>query len=83
MGMEELSFAEFLVKERDLAVAGIKNAIAERDSAIAERDSAIAERDSAIAERDSAIAERDSILNSTIWRFFSPYRRVKNLFRKS
>ena len=76
MGMEELSFAEFLVKERDLAVAGIKNAIAERESAIAERDSAI-------AERDSATAERDSILNSTIWRFFSPYRRVKNLFRKS
>jgi 2-polyprenyl-3-methyl-5-hydroxy-6-metoxy-1,4-benzoquinol methylase len=49
---------------------------AEGDSAIAERDSAIAERDSAIAERDSAIAERDSISNSTIWKFFGPYRKI-------
>jgi 2-polyprenyl-3-methyl-5-hydroxy-6-metoxy-1,4-benzoquinol methylase len=65
---------------RDSAIAGRDSAIAERDSAIAERDSAIAERDSAIAERDSAIAERDLILNSTIWRLFSPYRKLKNLF---
>jgi 2-polyprenyl-3-methyl-5-hydroxy-6-metoxy-1,4-benzoquinol methylase len=57
--------------------------LAERDSAIAERDSAIAERDSAIAERDSAIAERDLVISSTIWRIFSPYRKVRGLFQKS
>jgi hypothetical protein len=57
------------------------SAIAERDSAIAERDSAIAERDSAIAERDSAIAERDSVLNSTIWRISTPYRRFRSLLK--
>ena len=38
---------------------------------------------SALAERDSALAERDSILNSTIWTLFAPYRKVKNLIRKS
>jgi hypothetical protein len=41
------------------------------------------ERDSAVAERDSAVAERDSIINSSIWRFFSPYRRVKNLLLRN
>jgi len=30
-----------------------------------------------------AVAERDSILNSTIWSLFTPYRKAKNLFRKS
>jgi glycosyltransferase involved in cell wall biosynthesis len=71
------------VAERDSAVAERDSAVAERDSAVAERDSAVAERDSAVAERDSAVAERDSILNSTIWKLFTPYRKAKNFFRKS
>jgi hypothetical protein len=61
----------------------INSAVAERDSAVAERDSAAAERDSAVAERDSAVAERSLILNSTIWRLFSPYRKTINLFRRN
>jgi FkbM family methyltransferase len=66
--------------ERDSAVAERDSAVAERDSAVAERDSAVAERDSAVAERDSAVAERDSVLNSTIWKLLTPYRKLKNNF---
>jgi FkbM family methyltransferase len=62
------------------AVAERDSAVAERDSAVAERDSAVAERDSAVAERDSAVAERDSVLNSTIWKLFKPYRKLRNIF---
>ena len=40
---------------------------------------AVDERDKALAERDKALAERDLISNSTIWRFFAPYRRFKKL----
>ena len=36
-----------------------------------------------IAERDSAIAERHSIVNSTIWKSTSPYRKAKRVFRKN
>jgi FkbM family methyltransferase len=61
----------------------LKSAIAERDSAIAERDSAIAERDSAIAERDSAIAELSLVKASTIWRLFSPYRKIISIITNS
>jgi hypothetical protein len=57
--------------------------IGEINNAIAERDNAIAERDNAIAERDNAIAERDLIVNSTIWRLFSPYRRTLTVFRRN
>jgi hypothetical protein len=64
-------------------IGEINRAVAERDSAVAERDSAVAERDSAVAERDSAVAERESIMNSSIWHFFSPYRRVKNLLLRN
>jgi hypothetical protein len=64
----------------DRAIAERDSAIAERDSAVAERDSAVAERDSAVAERDSAVAERDSVLNSTIWKLFKPYRKLRNIF---
>jgi 2-polyprenyl-3-methyl-5-hydroxy-6-metoxy-1,4-benzoquinol methylase len=71
------------IAEREVAIAERDSAIAERDSAIAERDSAIAERDSAVAERDSAVAERDSISNSTIWAFFAPYRKARDLFWRS
>jgi 2-polyprenyl-3-methyl-5-hydroxy-6-metoxy-1,4-benzoquinol methylase len=71
------------INERDSAVAERDSAVAERDSAVAERDSAVAERDSAVAERDSAVAERNLILNSTIWRLFSPYRKAINLFRRN
>jgi hypothetical protein len=70
------------VAERDSAVAERDSAVAERDSAVAERDSAVAERDSAVAERDSAVAEHSEILNSTIWRVFSPYRKMLTLFRR-
>ena len=35
-----------------------------------------------VAERDVAVAERERILNSTIWRLFSPYRMVRNLFSR-
>jgi hypothetical protein len=69
----ELSFAEFLIQERDISRR-------KRDSAVAERDSAVAERDSAVAERDSAVAERDSAVNSTIWKLFKPYRKLRNIF---
>ncbi len=68
------------VAERDSAVAERDSAVAERDSAVAERDSAVAERDSAVAERDSAVAERDSLINSTIWKLFTPYRKLRNIF---
>ena len=36
-----------------------------------------------IHERDSAIAERDSMINSSLWRSFSPYRKVKNLLLRN
>jgi hypothetical protein len=39
-------------------------------------------RDNAVAERDNAVAERDSISNSTIWKFFSPYRKLIRLIRR-
>jgi len=68
------------VAERDSAVAERDSAVAEHDSAVAERDSAVAEHDSAVAERDSAVAERDSVLNSTIWKMFKPYRKLRNIF---
>jgi hypothetical protein len=41
---------------------------------------ALAERDSAVAQRDSAVAQRDSVLNSTIWKLFKPYRKLRNIF---
>jgi hypothetical protein len=44
---------------------------------------ALAERDIAVAERDIAVAERDLILNSTVWKIFLPYRKVKSKFRKN
>jgi hypothetical protein len=71
------------VSYRDSALAERDSALAERDNALAERDNALAERDSALAERDNALAERDSILNSTIWRISTPYRKAKGLFRKN
>ena len=52
------------------------------DSAVAERDNAIAERDNAIAERDNAIAERDAIKSSTIWKLFTPYRKLIRSLRR-
>ena len=52
------------------------------DKAMAERDKAMAERDKAMAERDKAMAERDSIANSTIWKFFGPYRTLIHVLRK-
>jgi hypothetical protein len=39
-------------------------------------------RDNALAERDNALAERDSISNSTIWKFFSPYRKLIRFIRR-
>ena len=64
--MTNLSFAAFLVEERNIALAELKNALAERDSAV--------------AERDSAVAERDNVLNSTIWKITKPYRKLRSLF---
>jgi hypothetical protein len=92
-GMSQIAGTFGSIADDVIQLAGIRkssgplaerdSAVAERDSAVAERDSAVAERDSAVAERDSAVAERNLVLNSTIWRISSPYRKVKNLFRKN
>jgi hypothetical protein len=66
----------------DSAVAERDSAVAERDSAVAERDSAVAERDSAVAERDSAVAERNEIQSSTLWKLFTPYRKIIRSLRR-
>jgi len=73
-----------ILSERDAISALLERAVLEakdvRDAAVAARNSAVAERNSAVAERDSAVAERDKVLNSTIWKLFKPYRKLKDIF---
>jgi len=35
-----------------------------------------------LAERDNALAERDNVLNSTTWKIFMPYRKIKKFIKE-
>jgi glycosyltransferase involved in cell wall biosynthesis len=70
-----------LARDRD-AVAAERDAMAaERDTAMRELDAMAVDRDAALAERASLAASLDAIQTSRVWRWTTPYRRLRSRAR--
>jgi hypothetical protein len=70
-----------LLKERDAVLADRDAVRADRDAVNAELTRVVAALHETTFERNNAVLARDAVLNSRLWRFTTPYRKLRARLR--